>query len=225
MKDMFNLEQAIADWRQQMLVAGISAPAPLEELEIHLREDIAQQMQSGLSAQQAFGIAVKTIGQAPELKREFKKAGAPMEMQKIIKLAGVIIVAVSLFCPLFMFLPCLQAHELSLMTRMLALAVYATTAATIVLSWRYNHKLLPVIRNQPLRRAVGIVCYVACLLWIRSGIFHVPPGGLHPRSMILPLFIFGLEWTVMAILGGVGHGLEKAASKKSEATDLLASQS
>jgi hypothetical protein len=43
--------------------------------------------------------------------------------------------------------------------------------------------------------------------------------------MILPLFIFGLEWTVMAILGGVGHGLEKAASKKSEATDLLASQS
>ena len=62
---MFNLEQSISDWRRQMLAAGIKAPVPLEELEIHLREDIAQQMQSGLSAQQAFGIAVKTIGQAP----------------------------------------------------------------------------------------------------------------------------------------------------------------
>ena len=196
-----------------MLAAGLQTPVPLEELEIHLREEIERQTKAGLSAQQAFGIAVKTIGQALELKREFKKISAPMEMQEVIKLAGVIIVAVSLFCPLFMFLPCLQAHELSLMTRMLALAVYATTVATSVLSWRYNHKLLPVIRNQPLRRAVGIVCYGGSLLWMRFGVFHFSPGGLHPRSLFLPLFIFGSEWTLMAILGGVGHGLEKAASR------------
>ena len=221
---MLDLEKSITDWRKQMLAAGIKTPVPLEELEIHLREDIAQQRQSGLSAQLAFGIAVKKFGHAPELKREFKKIGAPMEMQKIIKLAGVVFVAVALFCPLFMFLPCLQAHELSLMTRMLALAVYVITVATSVLSWRYNHELLPVIRNQPLRRAVGIVCYGGSLLWMRFGVFHFSPGGLHPRSILLPLFVFGLEWTVMAILGGVGHGLEKAAAKKSGAIDLLASQ-
>jgi len=113
---MFNLEQSIVEWRQQMLAAGIKTPVPLEELEIHLREEIEGQMKSGLSARQAFGMAVKKIGQAPELRREFKKVSAPMEMQKTIKLAGVILVAVALFCPLFMFLPCLQAHELSLMT-------------------------------------------------------------------------------------------------------------
>jgi hypothetical protein len=213
---MFNLEEEISEWRRQMLAAGIKTPVPLEELESHLREDIAQQMQSGLGSQQAFGIAVKKIGQAPELKREFKKAGAPMEMEKIIKLAGVICVAVALFCPLFMFLPFLLDHGLSLMTRVLALAVLAITVATSVLSWRYNHKLLPVIRNRLLRRAVGIVCYVGCLLWIRFGIFHFSPGGLHPRSLFLPLFIFGLEWTLMAILGGVGHGLEKAASRQDQ---------
>jgi hypothetical protein len=149
---MFNLEQSIADWRKQMLAAGIKTPVPLEELEIHLREEIERQTISGLSAQQAFGIAVKKIGHALELKREFKKVSASMEMQKIIKLAGVIFVAVALFCPLFMFLPFLLAHELSLMTKMLGLAVYAATVATSVLSWRYNHKLLPVIRNQPLSR-------------------------------------------------------------------------
>ena len=213
---MFNLEQSIADWRRQMLAAGIKMPVPLEELESHLREDIAQQMQSGLSARQAFGIAMKKIGRALELKREFKKVSAPMETQKIIKLAGVICVAVALFCPLFMFLPFLLAHELNLMTKMLGLAVYATIIATIVLSWEYNHKLLPAIHNQLLRRAVGIVCYAGCLLWIRFVLFHLPAGVLHSRSIFLVLFVFGLECTAIAILGGVGHGLEKAVSMRDQ---------
>ena len=226
---MFDLERSIAEWRRQMLAAGIKTPVPLEELEIHLREDIARQMQSGLSAPQAFGSAAERIGQAPELKREFKKIGAPMEIQKIIKLAGVFFVAVALSCPLFLLLPFLFAQELSgslilsLMAKMLGLAIYAMTVAIIVLSWKYNHKLLPVIRNQPLRRAVGIVCYAGCLLWMRFGVFQFSPGGLHPRSFFLFLLVFGLEWTVMAILGGVGHGLEKAASKKFGAIDSLAS--
>jgi hypothetical protein len=222
---MLNLEKSIADWRKQMLTAGIKTPVPLEELEIHLREDIAQQMQSGLSAPQAFEIAVKTIGQAPEIKREFKKIGAPMEMQKIIKLAGVICFAVALFCQL-LSCPALGlvvfAHGLS------PLAVWGITVATTVLSWRYNHKLLPVIRNQLLRRAVGILCYVGCLLWIRFVLFHLPKSVAENFSLgnlLLVVFLLGSQWTVMAILGGIGHGLEKAAAKKSGAIDLLASQS
>jgi hypothetical protein len=213
---MFDLEKSIADWRQQMLAAGIRTPVPLEELEIHLRDEIERQVQSGLSRQQVFGIAVKKIGQAPELKSEFKKVNALMEIQKIIKLAGVICVVVASFCPLFIFLAMLLDHRVSSLPKMLAVAVYATTLTTIVLSWRYNHKLLPVIHNQLLRRAVGLACYGGCLLWIRFGIFHFPPGGSHPRSPLLPLLIFGLEWTVMAILGGIGHGLEKAARKNTE---------
>jgi hypothetical protein len=208
---MFDLEQSLAEWRKQMLAAGIKTPVPLEELESHLREDIAQQMQSGLSAQQAFGIAVKKIGQALELKREFKKTSAPMEMQEVIKLAGVICFAVALFCQLLScpaFGLVVFAHGLS------PLAVWGITVAATVLSWKYNHKLLPVIRNQPLRRAVGIVCYVGCLLWIRFVLFHLPTGATG--SIFLILFLFGSEWTVMAILGGVGHGLEKAASRQDQ---------
>ncbi len=51
---MFDLEQAISNWRRQMLAAGIKTPAPLEELENHLREDFEQQARSGSSTQQAF---------------------------------------------------------------------------------------------------------------------------------------------------------------------------
>ena len=43
---MFDLEQSIADLRRQMLAAGIKTPVPLEELEIHLREEIEQQSKS-----------------------------------------------------------------------------------------------------------------------------------------------------------------------------------
>jgi hypothetical protein len=71
---MFNLDTAITEWRQQMLAAGIKTPVPLEELESHLRDDIEQQMQSGLNAQQAFETAVQRIGCANEIKSEFKKA-------------------------------------------------------------------------------------------------------------------------------------------------------
>ena len=37
---MHHLEDKIADWRKRRAVAGINAPAVLDELESHLREDI-----------------------------------------------------------------------------------------------------------------------------------------------------------------------------------------
>ena len=64
---MFDLEQAITNWRQQMLAAGIHAPVPLEELEGHLREEIGRQTQAGVSAQTAFENSVRQMGQADAL--------------------------------------------------------------------------------------------------------------------------------------------------------------
>jgi hypothetical protein len=87
---MFNLEQSIAAWRRQMLSAGIKSPVPLEELEIHLREEIEQQMKSGMNEQAAFEIAVRQIGQPKVLKDEFKKSEGTF-MKQIAKIgAGII---------------------------------------------------------------------------------------------------------------------------------------
>lgn len=69
---MFNLEQSIAEWRRQMLAAGIKSPVPLEELESHLREAIEEQIQMGASEEKAFCIAVENIGQPTPLKLEFR---------------------------------------------------------------------------------------------------------------------------------------------------------
>jgi hypothetical protein len=72
---MFVLEQSIAEWRKQMLAAGIQTPVPLEELESHLREAIEEQMHFGVIAQQAFETTVRQIGRGEMLQPEFARAG------------------------------------------------------------------------------------------------------------------------------------------------------
>ena len=71
---MFNLDQAIADWRQQMATRGIDSPAILDELENHVREDAALKLQSGLPEQEAFAAAVLQMGQPEVLRNEFTRA-------------------------------------------------------------------------------------------------------------------------------------------------------
>ena len=104
---MFDLEQSIADWRWQMLRAGIKTPVPLEELEIHLREEIEQQIKSGLNAQQAFAVAVRQIGQAHMLKREFKKVERTLMKKIMLILLGIFGI---LFGP-GIILPALAKHR------------------------------------------------------------------------------------------------------------------
>src|ERR1700689_4723551 len=61
-RKMFNLEKSISEWRKQMLAAGIKTPVPLEELEIHLREEIELQLKLGLRELEAFNFAAEKIG-------------------------------------------------------------------------------------------------------------------------------------------------------------------
>ena len=206
---MFDLEQSIVDWRKQMLAAGIKTPAPLKELEIHLREEIVQQMKSGLGEQQAFNSAVQKIGEAPGLKAEFNKASTPLEIQ-FIKLAGAACFMVALFFSLWT-LPFLFHHETGWLAKISRLAAVAATIS----GWSYGHKFLPVIRNQFARTVAGFVCWLGCIIWTLLFIINfLPHMMLHPAGQLMATFLWG--WTVMAILGGVGHGLEKTVRKNDE---------
>jgi hypothetical protein len=97
---MFDLEQSITDWRKQMLAVGIKTPVPLEELEIHLRDEIERQMKSGLNEQNAFEISAQTIGQAGPLKTEFKKIDVE-NWNRQIAWAAWILFAGSFFLPAY----------------------------------------------------------------------------------------------------------------------------
>jgi hypothetical protein len=104
---MFNFEQSIAEWRQQMLAAGIKTPVPLDELEIHLREEIERQMKSDLNELKAFEISVQRIGQPKMLDSEFKKSERTYMKRTLIVLVGIFAV---LFGPAI-FLPALALHN------------------------------------------------------------------------------------------------------------------
>ena len=71
-----------------MLAAGIKSPVPLEELEIHLREEIEQHIKSGLNEAEAFQAVVEKIGQAHLLQKEFKKVEKDHKMIRAITFLG-----------------------------------------------------------------------------------------------------------------------------------------
>jgi hypothetical protein len=100
---MFNLDHAITDWRRQMLAAGIKSAEVLDELESHLREDIEQQMRSGVVAKTAFENARQRIGQAGALGEEFGKIDFLMRRRNIksalLKFLGIPIAAPLVFTP------------------------------------------------------------------------------------------------------------------------------
>jgi hypothetical protein len=104
---MFDLEKSIAEWRQQMLVTGIKSPVPLDELEIHLHEEIERQMKSGLNEQKSFEISIQQIGQPKTLNIEFKKSERTFMKRTLIILIGIFAV---LFGPA-VFLPALAKHN------------------------------------------------------------------------------------------------------------------
>src|SRR4051812_22553283 len=70
---MFDLNEAIRDWRQSMSMGGLKAAEVLDELESHLRDDVEAQVRSGSTPEDAFELATERIGQSAMLGCEFNK--------------------------------------------------------------------------------------------------------------------------------------------------------
>jgi hypothetical protein len=210
---MFNLEKSIAEWRKQMLTAGIKFPVPLGELENHLREEIERQVRSGADSPRAFEIAAEKIGPASELKNEFKKVPEPLEI-RFVKLAGIACGVVAGFFLLWTVFVFLFIREANWASRIFGLLAVVMT----VLSWRYAGELLPAIRYQKIRAATGLLACAAgfggTLLFIKQalpGLFEVPLYADFPINKLFDLFV--IIWTAMAILGAVAYRLDEAAGK------------
>jgi hypothetical protein len=88
---MFELEEAIRKWRQQMAADGVGTAELLNELESHLRDDVEQQVASGIEAEQAFESAIGRIGEGQALQSEFAKVDRARNITKraILTFAGV----------------------------------------------------------------------------------------------------------------------------------------
>jgi hypothetical protein len=213
---MFNLEPSIADWRRQMLAAGIKTPVPLEELESHLREEIERQMRSGLDEKKAFEAATRQIGQARALRSEFEKNDVSIGA-RFVELTGiawgVIAGLFSLWTLFFLF----TIHEVNWVGRMLGLVAIASTG----LSWRYGYRVLPVIRHRHVRTLMGFAGCIVSILWMGTFVKLILPSlvVLPTKADTSParlMVSFLWAWTVAATLASTAHGLKKVASRKDQ---------
>jgi len=80
---MFDLNQAIAGWRQRMVAGGIQSSAVLDELESHLRDDIEAQVQNGINERRAFEEAAERLGVPTTLQAEFLRGSADAEEHQL----------------------------------------------------------------------------------------------------------------------------------------------
>lgn len=72
---MSELDRAIKNWRCSL--RGIN-DAQRDELESHLREQVAALMGQGIDREQAFGEAAVALGLPTQLRVEYGKAGGPL---------------------------------------------------------------------------------------------------------------------------------------------------
>ncbi len=182
--NMSDLEKSITDWRKQMLAAGIKTPVPLEELEIHLREEIEQQMKSGLSGQDAFNSAVQKIGEAGLLKTEFKKAGGFLDWlgenksARTNRILGALWLA---YCSLGFF-----SMSASLLARQYGpdfnldggFIIVGLVIAYIYLCGIIGSILLfrGIIRDRPIIRMIALLGLVWCIASTHFRTFSIPVG-------------------------------------------------
>jgi hypothetical protein len=183
---MFDLEQSIAEWRRQMLVAGIGTPVPLDELEAHLREEIARQIKSGLPKQEAFEISARQIGQPETLRVEFMKTARPDKAQ-LRRRAGYVYAATLAFYSSAASLAILK-QDATLGQRLLGFSAVLTTVLSVYLAWQIVPRLNPVI-GQKFHGVTGMLGGISGAIWFVAFAY-----------LILPRFDFMPGQLVVAIL-------------------------
>ncbi len=209
--DMFNLEQAVLEWRQHMLAAGIKSPVPLEELENHLREDIEQLAKSGQDEQTAFAAAVQKIGSGYMIRNEFGKVEPARGSRRqyffleIMFLAGTLLIPLSAGSQAFVF----KDEGFSEMTFSQQISILTAAVSFSLLAWvmRLSHGKYPVLRTNRIRDAI----FVPVLLWVVAGIIILPRCNFTDAQRAL---VSMWSFAPFGILIGWGWGFATDARKK-----------
>jgi len=211
---MFELEQAIVDWRRQMLAAGIKTPVPLEELEIHLREEIERRTESGLNEAEAFKVSVQKIGPAQVIQNEFRKVEASKEDRQWQNMQ-ILFVALTGLVPLMGSAGFSKQGAFWEMTPSQIIAALAALASFSLLAWsgRLSYRLFPVIPTKRTRDTVHLVCALpVALWWVAFLCLIVPYYGFTVGQLFVTLL-----WALFPPMGaciGLIWGMETAARKK-----------
>jgi hypothetical protein len=202
---MFNLDQAITAWRQQMAAGGIKAPELLDELESHLRDDVRHQIRAGVSEQQAFDAAVQRLGQASVLKAEFKKGDESAQL----RLMSIVCGGAGLF-GLGVATYGLVTHEFTGQERLLGFAALAFSIFTCAGLRRAARWVRAEGRT---RTAIGVTSGILGAGWFACFMLVILPHLDLTVSQLVVVLLWA--FVPMVAAGGFWLGLEECRLRKS----------
>jgi hypothetical protein len=209
---MSNVEQSIAEWRKQMLAAGVSSPVPLEELQIHLHEEIERQLNLGCSEAEAFSSAAQKIGSPQTVQDEFKKM-EKAEAERKWKESQIWLGAILGWLQLLVFGAILVNPYMTFGQRMAGLAAMAVSVLLVGVVG-LNHRLLPVIPNRRTRAVIGFVAgVVPASIWVLVFGHFFLTGHEFPFGHYLVTLLW-VSCPPLAVCLGLILGFETAARKK-----------
>ena len=214
---MFNLDQAIAEWRRQMSAAGIKTPVPLYELESHLREDVEVGIRTGLSPEQAFETGVRRFGQPQALEAEFAKTVDQRETRER-KLKLLCLVSVTLFylAPFALSAP-RPWNQMNPTEQWIGLAAVALTVVS-VFSGLFLYRFLPVIPDRRFRSRVQFAGAIPLFVWLCVFVYVVLPSVELTVAQMSVATLWG--FSPLAIFGGLLYGLDEAAHRRTSAANF-----
>lgn len=165
---MFDIENAIKEWRRQMQIAGVNSPTTLDELEAHLRSDFAALVSAGNPERQAFQSALARLGGPQEVCREFAKVTVrPALALGMVALLWVVFAMLQVraylwWAPVYP----LQAVDVSMLIGNFSLMLAGFFAAGQLLD-EWTPRLNP-IRERSFQRAIFLSCLVAVISLLLS---------------------------------------------------------
>ena len=219
---MFQIEQAITDWRKQMST-GLRDGDALDELENHLREEIARQNKAGVDEQKAFEAAVARIGNAAELNAQFKTArerrswwqinltGSSELERKMVEFlmlgVGLYLSGGMSYCILFKRGSCSDMNPSQQASALTA----ALLIGLLVAFGKYLHPFLPVlaslrVRNTAIFTGIGLILAEFCVLfWV------VLPRATFTISQLIVVLLWAMvPWGASV---GIAAGLHEASRR------------
>jgi hypothetical protein len=211
---MPDLEQQISNWRAQMLAAGIQSPATLDELESHLREDIAQQTKSGIDVKTAFEAAVQKIGKASALTSEFNKNHRPTTiLGTLMVTVCILVVAFGAFLAGVTVFLCYSNWTDRLMA-----AIPMACTILVACSWTRVVPHLPTITGVRKRNTIGLACVAFGFVFANIfAVFILPHFEVGPDRQIHAVgFWLGFIVAFFACLG-LGLAMDDRAREPFEA--------
>ncbi|HEX4265162.1 MAG TPA: Clp protease N-terminal domain-containing protein [Verrucomicrobiae bacterium] len=203
---MFDLDLAISEWRRQMSAGGIKSREVLAELESHLRDDVEQQMRSGIAAEKAFHEAVRRIGPADKVRVEFAKVAAPPALSGM-KLLRVCCAGMAVFIAVIETWLLLMS-EVTPVERILGMTFVCLIAAYVGALPYLNQRLFPGVRGAALRNVLGAVCNFGGLLWVSLALLGALNVIRLPNGILFDLVGWSLLGAGTATIFVIAHGTD-----------------